>query len=39
MRILFLADHCNPTLASTPYFGYQIIRAIARKVEFAALVT
>ena len=39
MRVLLLADHCNPTFASTPYFGYQIVRAIARKVDQATLVT
>ena len=39
MKVLLLADHCNPTLASTLYFGYQIVRAIARKVNSATLVT
>lgn len=39
MKILLLADHCNPTFASTPYFGYQIVRAIAKKVDHATLVT
>jgi glycosyltransferase involved in cell wall biosynthesis len=39
MRVLLLADHCNPTWPSTPYFGYKIVRAIARKVDHAALVT
>ena len=39
MRVLLLADHCNPTFSSTPYFGYQIVRAIARKVDQATLVT
>jgi glycosyltransferase involved in cell wall biosynthesis len=39
MKVLLLADHCNPTFASTPYFGYQIVRAIARKVDRATLVT
>jgi glycosyltransferase involved in cell wall biosynthesis len=39
MKILLLADHCNPTFASTPYFGYQIVRAIAKKVDHATVVT
>jgi glycosyltransferase involved in cell wall biosynthesis len=39
MRVLLLADHCNPTFASTPYFGYQIVRSIARKVDQTTLVT
>jgi glycosyltransferase involved in cell wall biosynthesis len=39
MRVLLLADHCNPTFPSTPYFGYQIIKAIAKKVSRATLVT
>jgi len=39
MKVLLLADHCNPTFASTPYFGYQIVRAIARKVDQVTLVT
>ena len=39
MRILLLADHCNPAFASTPYFGYQIVRSIARQVDHATLVT
>jgi glycosyltransferase involved in cell wall biosynthesis len=39
MKVLLLADLCNPTFASTPYFGYQIVRAIARKVDQATLVT
>jgi glycosyltransferase involved in cell wall biosynthesis len=39
MRVLLLADHCNPKMASTPYFGYQIARAISRRVEYVALAT
>jgi glycosyltransferase involved in cell wall biosynthesis len=39
MKVLLLADHCNPTFASTPYFGYQIVRSIARKVDQTTLVT
>jgi glycosyltransferase involved in cell wall biosynthesis len=39
MKVLLLADHCNPTFSSTPYFGYQIVRAIARKIQDATLVT
>ncbi len=38
MSVLLLADHCNPTFSSTPYFGYQIVRAIAKRSE-ATLVT
>ena len=38
MKVLLLADHCNPTFSSTPYFGYQIVRAIAKRSE-ATLVT
>jgi glycosyltransferase involved in cell wall biosynthesis len=39
MRVLLLADNCNPTIASSPFFGYQMVRAIARKVDQATLVT
>jgi glycosyltransferase involved in cell wall biosynthesis len=39
MRVLLLADACNPKMASTPYFGYQIVRAIARQVDHVTLAT
>ncbi len=39
MKVLLLADHCNPTFSSTPYFGYQIVRAIAGQVDATTLVT
>ncbi len=39
MRVLLLADHCNPEKDSTPYFGFHICRAIARHVDEAVLVT
>lgn len=39
MNVLLLADHCNPTFASTPFFGYQIVRGIARAVDRVTLAT
>jgi len=39
MKILLLADCCNPAFASGPFFSYQTVRAIARKVDQATLVT
>ena len=39
MRVLLLADYCNPKMASTPFFGYQIVRAIARRAEHVTLAT
>ncbi len=39
MRILLVADSCNPSMASTPYFGYQICKAVARQVEQAVVAT
>ena len=38
MRVLLLADHCNPEMASTPFFGFKICQAIGRRVQ-ATLVT
>lgn len=35
-RVLLMADHCNPEMASTPYFGYRIVRAIGRQIEKGA---
>jgi glycosyltransferase involved in cell wall biosynthesis len=33
MNVLLLAELCNPNWSSTPFFGYQIARAIASRVE------
>ena len=38
MHVLLLAELCNPRWASTPFFGYQIARAIAKKVERTTMV-
>jgi len=34
-----LSEQCNPDMASTPYFAYQIVNAVARHVDRAVLVT
>jgi glycosyltransferase involved in cell wall biosynthesis len=39
MRVLVLADSCNPKMTSTAFFGYQIVRALAGKVEQITLAT
>ncbi len=39
MKVLLLADSCNPEWSSTPYFGYQICRRIIDRVDEAVLVT
>lgn len=39
MNVLLLADHCNPRMASTPYFGFQIVRALARALRGRGRVT
>jgi glycosyltransferase involved in cell wall biosynthesis len=39
MRVLLLAEACNPEWASTPYFAYRICQAIARRVDHAVLAT
>jgi glycosyltransferase involved in cell wall biosynthesis len=33
MHVLLLAELCNPRWSSTPFFGYQIARAIATRVD------
>jgi len=38
MHVLLLAELCNPRWSSTPFFGYQIARAIARRVERVTMV-
>jgi len=34
-----MANHCNPEMRSTPYFGYQICRAIGRHLDRVVLAT
>ncbi len=38
MNVLLLAELCNPKWSSTPFFGYQIARAIATKVDRVTMV-
>jgi glycosyltransferase involved in cell wall biosynthesis len=39
MRVLLLAEMCNPEWASVPYFGYRLARAIVDRVDEATVVS
>jgi glycosyltransferase involved in cell wall biosynthesis len=39
MRVLLLADACNPEMASTAYFAYQICQALARQLDEVVVAT
>jgi len=39
MRVLLLADHCNPEFSSEPLVGYNTCRSIVEQVDEAVVVT
>jgi glycosyltransferase involved in cell wall biosynthesis len=39
MRVLLVAEQCNPAMSSTPYFGYRMADAIAGDIDECVLAT